>query len=215
MDISRNDRLGSNGAGAGTGPGRPRRPETHRAILDAVGGLLAEGGYGATSVEAVARRAKVGKQTIYRWWPARADLVLEYLIAFPAESPLPDEGSLEADLRAYLTDTLANWTAQGFGPVVAALMAEAQNDHRFREIFFRELIASRRAALWDLLARGQMRGELAADRDLGLLADLIYGPIWYRLLLGHAALDERFVRALLHELRLSPGEGAAGGMESV
>jgi len=186
------------------GPGRPRSPETHRAILDAVAVLLAKGGCGAVSMEAVAAEAGVGKQTIYRWWPTKAHLILEYLVAFVAEIRLPDEGNLAADLRAYLMGTLTSWTAGGFGPVVAALMAEAQADPHFRETFFRDLIAGRRAAFQELLRRGQARGELGCDRNLDLLADLIYGPMWYRLLLGHAPLDEQFINDLLGILQLAP-----------
>ena len=68
--------------------------------------------------------------------------------------------------------------------------------------FYRELIAGRRAALRILLGKGQARGELATDRDLDLLLDLIYGPLWYRLLLRHAPLDEGFIEQLLGALDL-------------
>ncbi|HVJ35795.1 MAG TPA: TetR/AcrR family transcriptional regulator [Terriglobia bacterium] len=190
--------------GRGGPPGRPRSAATHAAILAAVAALLAEGGYPAASIEAVAARAAVGKQTIYRWWPGRPELVLEYLIGVAATLPSPDTGQLATDLRIYLGATCHGWTAGGTGPVVAALMAHAQVDARFASRFYQELIAGRRTALRTLLSRGQARGELAADRNLDLLLDMIYGPLWYRLLLGHAPLDEGFIEQLLTELGLAP-----------
>lgn len=193
-----------------SGPGRPRSVATHAAILTAVAELLAEGGYPAVSIEAVAARAGVGKQTIYRWWPGKPELVLEHLTGVAATLPLPDTGGLAADLRIYLGATCFGWTTGGTGPVVAALMAEAQADASFGARFYRDLIAGRRAALRSLLGRGQARGELAQERDLDLLLDLIYGPLWYRLLLRHAPLDDAFIEQLLEELGLIP----AGDSES-
>ncbi|HET6157369.1 MAG TPA: TetR/AcrR family transcriptional regulator [Dongiaceae bacterium] len=184
------------------GPGRPRSAETHRAILAAVGAMLMKSGYPNLSIEAVAAKAGVGKQTIYRWWPAKADLVMEYLLGMSAQMPRPDTGSLIEDLRIFLLASVEGWTIGKLGPVVTALMAEAQSDRRFGDLFFRNLISVRRAALKEILARGQARRELAAGRDLELLADLIYGPLWYRLLLKHAPLDAAFIDDLLRELRL-------------
>lgn len=191
-----------------SGPGRPRSAATHAAILGAVAALLTEGGYPAVSIEAVAARAGVGKQTIYRWWPGKPELILEHLMGLAAKLPTPDSGSLATDLRIYLGATCSGWTAGGTGPVVAALMAEAQVDAAFGARFFRDLIAGRRSALRQLLARGQERGELATDRDLDLLLDLIYGPLWYRLLLRHAPLDEVFIEQLLQTLGLVPIKNA-------
>jgi AcrR family transcriptional regulator len=184
------------------GPGRPRNPDTHAAILAAVAALLGEGGYPAVSIEAVASRAGVGKQTIYRWWPGKAQLVLEHLIDLAAQMPAPDTGDMVTDLRIFLRATCQAWIAGGTGAVVAALMAEAQVDSGFGRLFYEQLIGHRRAALRAVLQRGLGRGQLAPGRDLDLLLDLIYGPMWYRLLLGHAPLDDDFIEQLLAELRL-------------
>ncbi len=190
-----------------SGPGRPRSAETHRTILAAVGALLIETGYAGVSIEGVAAKAGVGKQTIYRWWPGKPDLLLEYLLGVSAQMPRPNTGSLAADLRIFLAATIEGWTAGKLGPAVTALMAEAQSDRRFGEHFFRKLISVRRAALKEILAHGQARGELDGERDPELLADLIYGPLWYRLLLQHAPLNESFIEDLLRELSLLPQRG--------
>lgn len=190
------------------GPGRPRSTATHTAIRAAVADLLAEGGYPAASIEAVAARAGVGKQTIYRWWPGKPELVLEHLIGVAATLPSPDTGHLVEDLRIYLGATCHGWTIGKTGSVVAALMAESQVNSQFGARFYHELIAGRRGALKTLLTRGQTRGELAAHRDIDLLLDLIYGPLWYRLLLRHAPLDDTFIEQLLAELDLCPGSAS-------
>jgi AcrR family transcriptional regulator len=170
--------------------------------LAAVAALLGEGGYPAVSIEAVASRAGVGKQTIYRWWPGKAQLVLEHLIDLAAQMPAPDTGDMVTDLWIFLRATCQAWIAGGTGAVVAALMAEAQVDSGFGRLFYEQLIGHRRAALRAVLQRGLGRGQLAPGRDLDLLLDLIYGPMWYRLLLGHAPLDDDFIEQLLAELRL-------------
>jgi AcrR family transcriptional regulator len=184
------------------GPGRPRNADTHAAILAAVAALLGEGGYPAVSIEAVANRAGVGKQTIYRWWPGKPQLVLEHLIELATRMPAPDTGDMITDLRLFLRATCQAWVAGGTGAVVAALMAEAQVDSGFARLFYEQLIGHRRAALREVLARGMERGQLAPGRDLDLLLDLIYGPMWYRLLLGHAPLDDDFIEQLLAGLGL-------------
>jgi len=164
--------------------------------------LLAEGGYPAVSIEAVAARAGVGKQTIYRWWPGKAELVLEHMIALAATMPAPDTGDMIADLRIFLRATCQAWIVGGTGAVVAALMAEAQVNPAFAQLFFQHLIGQRRAALREVLQRGRGRGDLSAGQDLDLLLDMIYGPMWYRLLLGHAPLDDGFIDQLLAGLGL-------------
>ena len=139
-------------------------------------------------------------------------MVLEHLIGVAATLPLPDTGVMVHDLRIYLGATCFGWTTGGTGPVVAALMAHAQIDEHFGARFYHELIAGRRAALKSILSRGQVRGELPPGRDLDLLLDLIYGPLWYRLLLHHAPLDDGFIEQLLDALDLlPPGREESGG----
>src|SRR5581483_6685625 len=84
--------------------GRPRSEHSHEAILDAVLRLLEAEGYGALTIEGVARHAGVGKQTIYRWWKCKAELVLEaYANHAASKIPVPDKGNLRGDLEAFLT----------------------------------------------------------------------------------------------------------------
>jgi len=177
--------------------GRPRSEDSHGAILDAVLALLEGEGYRALTIESVARQAGVGKQTIYRWWKSKAELVLEaYANHAASKLPLPDKGSLRADLEWFFCSAFKRLTDIS-GPTMRGLMADAVYDPEFLEILREVLIAKRRAALSQVLERGRARGELKPDADLDVMIDLLYGALWYRLLLQHAKLDSRFAKQLI------------------
>jgi AcrR family transcriptional regulator len=176
--------------------GRPRSEATDAAILDAASALLEECGYSSMTVDEVAARAGVGKQTLYRRWPSKAAVVLDALSRQAArEVAVPDSGSLHEDVRALLRNAFAV-LRMGRARVVASLMAEAQHDEAFAVAFRDIFVAPRRAVLAELLHRGIVRGELGADTDVGFMVDLVYGPMWYRLLNRHAPLDDAFADRL-------------------
>jgi AcrR family transcriptional regulator len=160
--------------------------------------ILQDDGYAALNIEAIAAKAGVSKQTIYRWWPSAAFIVLEALTADmpPQETIAPDTGSLKGDLQE-LVRTTVKALAQRRGPVFKALIAEAQADARFAEAFRTSLMEAHREIVRAIIGRAQLRGECAFDTDQGLVADLVYGPILYRLLNGHAELDETFAFGLV------------------
>jgi AcrR family transcriptional regulator len=175
-------------------PGRPRSETARAAILDAAVAELQEKGFAATTVDAIAARAGVGKQTIYRWWSSKADVVLEGVMRLAAERiPMPDQGSLHADLLSFLG---ATFRQRGQRPVLVGMMAQAVLDPVFGEKFREQFLFARRAALRSLLERAVVRGEIAPGADLELLIDVVYGVLWYRLLVDHIPLDEAGGRAL-------------------
>jgi AcrR family transcriptional regulator len=178
--------------------GRPRSVESRRAIIQAAMTILQTDGYAALNIEAIAARAGVSKQTIYRWWASAAFIVLEALLAdMPAqESVVPDTGSLKGDLLELVRPTVRA-LSQRRGPVFKALIAEAQADARFAEAFRTSLMAAHREMVRSIVGRAKLRGEVVFDADDDLAADLIYGPILFRLLNGHAALDETFAFGLV------------------
>lgn len=177
-----------------------RNQQSHRAILDSTLLILAERGYQALTIDGVAARAKVSKQTIYRWWPSKAAIVLEAMTTLTQEQlPLPDTGSLREDLLILLNASL-NELNQRSGAIVRGLMAEAQLDPDFGRTFREDFITSRRQVVYEILQRGQQRGEISEQIDFELTIDLFYGPIWYRLLNQHAPLDESFAQHLLTQL---------------
>jgi AcrR family transcriptional regulator len=184
-------------------PGRPRSEAARRAILDTAIAELTERGYRALTVDGIAARAGTGKQTIYRWWGSKADVVLDAMLDV-AETwiAVPDDGSLPADLTAFLT---ATFRLRGLRPVLVGLMAEAVLDPAFGDAFRERFLFSRRAALRSVLRRGVERGEIGPDVDLELLIDVVFGVLWYRVLVGHAPLDEATGRALAALLLRSIG----------
>ena len=146
-------------------PGRPRSETARAAILDAAVAELQDKNFAAMTVDGIAARAGVGKQTIYRWWPSKADVVLEAIIGLAADRvAVPDEGSLHADLVSFLSATFRQRAQR---PVLVGLMAQAVLDPVFGEKFRDQFLTARRAVLRSLLQRAVVRGEVAADVGSG------------------------------------------------
>jgi AcrR family transcriptional regulator len=168
--------------------GRQRSEETRQAILAAALDELGERGFAGLTIEGVAARAGAGKQTIYRWWPSLADVVLDGMLERAADLvPDPSTGTLAGDLREFLSATFRQRGVQR--EVLRALMAQAVLDPVFGAAFRERFILTRRAALRAVLDRGAARGELDPAVDPDLLVDVVFGVLWYRLLIGHAPLD--------------------------
>jgi AcrR family transcriptional regulator len=139
-------------------------------------------------MESIAKRAGVSKETLYRWWRSKTEVVLEALADRSlATIPLPDTGSLTGDLSAFLHATVesADDTTQR---LLRALAAEAASDPGLADLVRDRFLATRRAALGELLQRGVERGELTS-RQAAIAIDLIYGSLWYRLIFQIAPLD--------------------------
>jgi AcrR family transcriptional regulator len=174
-------------------PGRPRSERARRAILQAAADLLLDEGSAQVSMEAVAERAGVSKATIYRWWPSKERLALDALLEWAGTGRAPrDTGSLRGDLLALVRPWVREIRRRPFGRVTAALVTAAQSDPAFAEDYRRHFVEQRRAPMRAAFERAIARGEAPADLDIEVALDLIYGPIYHRLLHGHAALTERF-----------------------
>ena len=173
--------------------GRPRSEKARKAILEAAAELLLARGLGAVSMDAVAERAGVSKATIYRWWPSKEMLALDALLDWAAASaPTRDTGSLRGDLLALVRPFVREIRRRPFGRVIAALVTEAQSDPQFAEAYRTHFVEPRREAMRAAFARAAQRGEVPADLDVEVAVDLIYGPLYHRLLHGHAPLTARF-----------------------
>ncbi len=175
--------------------GRPRSEKARRAILDAAAELLLLRGLGAVSMDAVAERAGVSKATIYRWWPSKEMLALDALLDWAdASAPPRDTGSLRGDVHALIRPWVREIRRRPFGPAIAAFINEAQSNAKFADAYRTHFVEPRRDAMRAVFARAVARGEVPADLDLEVALDLIYGPIYHRLLHGHAALTDRSAR---------------------
>lgn len=183
---------------AGQRPGRKRSPESRAAILSAAVALFREVGYAQLTVEGIAARAGVGKQTIYRWWPTRTDVLLEALADdADLEISVADHGSYAADLRAFLADTYRLAETQYIRDVLGALMAQAQLDAEFGARFRSGFLERRRAALRSVVDRAAMRGDLPRRPAPNVVLDLVFGTLWYRVLATQEPFDDGLVEDLL------------------
>lgn len=164
-------------------PGRPRSAEVHGAILEATRALLVESGYAEVSMDRVASRAGVGKQTLYRRWPSKAPLVAEAIIdAYQAGGgqPLPDTGDIAADLKTWLNGNASTLAAQENSALIRALAAAAAEDPGDSEALYRQLTGPQYDVVLQRLRGSADAGEVRADADLAAVADAIIGTILYR-----------------------------------
>jgi AcrR family transcriptional regulator len=190
---------GGGGAAPQVPRGRPRSETARKAILDAAGELLVARGLSAVSMDAVAERAGVSKATIYRWWPTKETLALDALYTeWSAAAPVPrDTNSLRGDLVELMAPWARLVTAQPYARVIAALLAKTRDDPAFAAEYRQRVIEPRRDQAREIFHRAVERGELQAGVDLEVALDLIYGPLYLRLLQGHAPLDDAFVEAAI------------------
>ena len=176
-------------------PGRPRAKQRDALVLSATLSLAGEEGAAGLHMEAIAKRAGVSKETLYRWWRSKTEVVLEALAERSQRAiPLPDTGSLGGDLRTFLRATVdaADPTTVR---LLRALAAEAAVDQHVAQVIRDRFLVTRRAALGELLERAVDRGEVT--REYALMAiDLVYGSLWYRLIFDIGPLDHGWADAV-------------------
>ena len=179
------------------GPGRPRSSEAQQAVLDATNRMLQTVGVRDLTIEAIAREAGVGKPTIYRWWPSKNAVVLDAVFSsVSAEIEYPKTKSAVAALKQQVTRALKLLDSRP-GQVLAAIIGEGQADPDTLQSFNERFLLIRRAAARHLIERGKRSGEIAKGVDVELAIDLIYGPLYHRLLARHQPLNERFATDLV------------------
>ena len=183
------------GMAAGSGRksiGARRNPESADAILDAAEAVLREAGYAGFSIEAVARRARAGKPTIYRWWPSKAALLIE-VYQRQKRVETPDTGNIEDDLVGFLKNLFSHWRDTPSGNVFRSLVAEAQSDEAAAAALA-GYSKGRRAHTGLMVERAKARGEVATDIDTEIVADLIAAFAWRHLLTNRLDEDEATIR---------------------
>lgn len=160
-----------------------RSPRSERAILDAALALMNEAGLPALSVEAVAARAGVGKQTIYRWWPSKGAVAIDALLdAADPHIGFPDTGDLETDLAAVLDQVAGLLSHPRLGRHFVACLCESYRDPDLSARFNEKVFAPVRGANRARLQREQKAGTLREDVDIDDVLDLAFGAIWLRAL---------------------------------
>lgn len=175
-----------------------RRDENARlAVLHAADDLLVERGYGGVSIEGIAARAGVAKQTIYRWWPSKAEILLDTLIDDATQQlAIPAKGPAVENTRRYLRSLVRFLTREPAGRVLLALIGEAQHDPQTARSLRERYLGPQRERERGMLRDGIAGGELPDDLDVDEALDALCGPILYRALTG-ARIPQRFVDRLI------------------
>ncbi|WP_339134609.1 TetR/AcrR family transcriptional regulator [Streptomyces sp. f51] len=181
-------------------PATPRRRGAARTeeLLQVTLDLAAEVGYAGLSIEAVARKAGVGKHTIYRRWPSMPALLLDALSrVWTSDLDYRDTGDVRADLREQFLRSGLALSSPPIGPVYRAVIAEAQADSMLRAILHERFLVTVERSTLDRITRAQRTGELDAEANLEFAAEVLCGTLYYRSLLSTRPIDEDAVDGLL------------------
>jgi AcrR family transcriptional regulator len=195
-------------------PNATRRSErSHRAILDAALELIAEVGYPKLTIEAIAARAGVGKQTIYRWWPSKAAVLLDAFVSLgeraareagePGEPgsaephTFPDTGDLEADLKLVLRATVDELCSPTYDLPYRALAAEGMVNPEIAAELVNRVLEPGLQLYAERLRAAQRAGQVVADVDPRIALELVTGPITARWLLRTLPLTHAYADAVV------------------
>jgi AcrR family transcriptional regulator len=179
--------------------GRPRNEEADKAILQAALDLVSADGYRAITVDQIAALAQVGKMTIYRRWPNKAAVVMDALLELvgpQTDFPSVPRASESIKLQLHLQ---VKFFRSKYGRLIRSLLAEAQSNEELAEAFRERWIVPRRRGVMAILKKAISQGQLRPDIDLELTTDLLYGPLYYRLLIGTGTITTTFADALYEQ----------------
>lgn len=176
--------------------GRPRSEAARQATLSAAIKLLDTHSVRDISIEAIAREAGVGKVTIYRWWPNKIRLIIDaFMELMTPRTSMPKPGAQLSDMTKHFQAVVREYQGK-FGRIVAQIVAEGQFDRDTFEYFLEAMISKRREFAANVINQAKASGEVRNDLDTDILIDLLYGPIYFRLLVGHKPLNAAFSREL-------------------
>jgi AcrR family transcriptional regulator len=199
---------------AATGPrhhgNRHGRSQSARiAVLEAADDLLVERGFAGVTIEGIAAKAGVAKQTIYRWWGSKTDILFDALTQDASEFfTVPDTGDLGADLRARLRELATFLSAADSGAMVRALAGQALHDPVVAARFRSEFVTSQRDLDRQPFRHAAERGELTSGTDVELAIDQLAGPVYYRMLITGQPVTPAYTDALVDRF-LADTDGAA------
>ncbi|MFK0291028.1 TetR/AcrR family transcriptional regulator [Streptomyces sp. NPDC090442] len=185
-------------------PDPTRRSErSRRAIFDAALSLVGEVGYEKLTIEGIAARAGVGKQTIYRWWPSKAAVLLDAFGSVVDEydhEGLPDTGDLAADLKTVLRATADEFNDAAWQAPYRALAAAGANDEELSRTFVGRLMEPGTRVYVDRLRAARDAGELDPDIDLRIAAEMLLSPFSQRWLMRTGELTHAYVDTLVDQV---------------
>ena len=170
---------------------------------------MAEEGFAATTIEAIASRAGVSKVTIYKWWPSRGAVAVDaYFHRFDETYSYVDTGDVRADLTTQIRLLLRSFRSRA-GEIMAELIGQAQSDPALADTLRTGWLLPRREATATVLRQAVARSQIRADIDIATVMDQLYAPLYWRLMMGHQPLEDGFadelVRNILEGVAVHPG----------
>jgi AcrR family transcriptional regulator len=182
--------------------GRPRDENVHRAILDAARDLMREESYAAFSIEAVAARAGVAKQSIYRRWSSKGSLLVDlYMDGLEIPGAVASR-NFKDDLLAVLLQTTRRVQDTAFANILKSLVVEAQSNPEMRKLVQIKIVEPRREAMRRVIANGKKSKELPEELDTEMILDFVFGAVWFNLLLGEESLTSKFAHRVVKAIGL-------------
>jgi AcrR family transcriptional regulator len=181
--------------------GRPRSETARQAILAAAGDLMLSGGLAAATMDAIAAKACVSKATIYKWWPSRGAVALDgFLDRVAGTLAIPEGTSAQDALTWQLGALIQLFRDTTAGPLMRALVAQAQSDPDIAQSLRERWLAPRRAVSLDILRAGVERGEIRPDIDYEAVTDQLFAPVYHRLFFGHSPLPDELAGRMVAQL---------------
>lgn len=174
------------------GAGRPRSEHSRGAILEATARLLTRTPLSQLSIESIAKKAGVGKTTIYRWWPHKAALAMEVFLEQPGiQNIMPTTSSPAEAIRRQIESLLRQLRGQN-GRIIAGIIAESQSDPAVLELLYEKFLKERVDFLRKNIEAGKASGALRANLETDIAIDMIMGPLFLRVLSGEHGIDQDF-----------------------
>jgi AcrR family transcriptional regulator len=167
-------------------------------ILQSAIDLCAERSYAAVTMEAIAARAKVGKPTLYRWWPSKGALYLDALTERVGERyfVIPDTGDLAADLQAWIKAAVKIFTDDTLRDFLAGVVGSAQHDPDLAGILHQQIHVPLSKRNRERIRTAQESGQLVG-LDPYLLEDMLIAPLWYRLLITGQPITPQYADSVV------------------
>ncbi|WP_041598182.1 TetR/AcrR family transcriptional regulator [Granulicella tundricola] len=173
------------------------------AILEAADNLLVERGFAGVTIEGIAAAAGVAKQTIYRWWTSKTDVLMDAFLEDMIQASVPsDSGDLKSDLKHHLVGLAKMLAESDTGAVFRALLAEAQHDSELATRLRTQFIEPQRLRDLFPFEQARKRGELYPEFDTDAALEQLLSPIYYRVLVSGQPVSQSYVESLIRRLVL-------------
>jgi AcrR family transcriptional regulator len=181
--------------------GRPRQASARKAIVDATLELLAERGFQAATIEAIAERAGVGRNTIYRRWASKEELIVDALQELFVDLDFQEDGDVYSLLLDWIRDFVRVFGDPLYGRILPVVLGELQQNPDFARVYSEQIVQPRYDALLEFLRAAVERGELRPDADPEQIVDLLAAPPFVRALpVGLPPVSERYAEELLETI---------------